>query len=576
MTKSLWDACLAAVNEQYETIDQEEKYKFDLAAALAKARTALLHDEPDWPDLATAAVRHKHNNLIHWMNQEKVVGCIASHPNEMRDALREMWSEDDRTPGDRIRAFDDRLSESMLDIPPSAVGSRLAIASYFMMGLDAQRYPPYQTKRFQSTYKQLDYPQSSAEDAGGRYEHALGFLDRMLEEARRRDMDKPATRMDAQSVVFWQLHNEQPNGKVKPEPPTPQVEPAPNPHPLNTILYGPPGTGKTWHTVTRAVAIVENRNVDEVELENRNTVKSRFDKHQRGKRIEMVTFHQNTTYEDFVEGIRPVLTSSEQDSKKTSPERSDPGDIRYEMSRGVFRRIAERAEKDRNRPYVLVIDEINRGNIARIFGELITLVEDSKRIGKPDEARVTLPGSKTDFGVPSNLYLLGTMNTADRSIALLDTALRRRFAFIEMMPDPSHDGVNKDIEGVDCGKVLDAMNRRIAVLLDREHQIGHTYFLGVASVATLAKTFRRHIMPLLQEYFYDDWGKIRAVLNNNGFVVSRDLPDELVRQDLTESTRRIYDLLPADHKKWTDPKAYRDIYETAAAETDDDSESQRD
>ena len=389
----------------------------------------------------------------------------------------------------------------------------------------------------------------------------------MLEEARRRDMDKPATRMDAQSVVFWQLHNEQPNGKVKPKPP----------HPLNTILYGPPGTGKTWHTVTRAVAIIENLETDEVARENRSDVKERYDIYSDAEQIEMVTFTQNTTYEDFVEGIRPVLSNGASADGQSSPEHSESGDIRYELSQGVFRGIAERAEKNPNRPYVLVIDEINRGNIARIFGELITLVEDSKRIGKPDEARVRLPGSKTDFSVPSNLYLLGTMNTADRSIALLDTALRRRFAFIEMMPDPSHDGVNKDIDGVDCGKVLDAINGRIAVLLDREHQIGHTYFLGIDSMAALAETFRRRIMPLLQEYFYDDWEKIRAVLNKNGFVVSRNPPKELVNAGLADADRDIYDLLP-DDDRWIDPAAYRAIYETstAAAETDDDSESQRD
>ena len=564
MTKSLWDEYLAAAQEKYETIEREENYKFGLAAALAKARAALLQDDPDWSDLVKTSVTHGKNNLIYWPNKQKIAKCVDNHPDEMRDALREMWSEDNRTPGDRIRAFDDRLSESMLNIPPSAVGSRLTITSYFMMGLDAQRYPPYHERRFRGTYAQLDYPQESADDAGGRYEHALGFLDRMLEEARKRGMDKPASRMDAQSVVFWQLHNEQPNGKAKSKPP----------HPLNTILYGPPGTGKTWHTVTRAVAIVENLETDEVARENRSDVKERYDEYREAKQIEMVTFTQNTTYEDFVEGIRPVLSNGASADGQSSPERSDPGDIRYEMSRGVFRRIAERAEKDRNRPYVLVIDEINRGNIARIFGELITLVEDSKRIGKPDEARVTLPGSKTDFGVPSNLYLLGTMNTADRSIALLDTALRRRFAFIEMMPDPSHDGVNKDIDGVDCGKVLDAMNRRIAVLLDREHQIGHTYFLGLDSMAALAETFRRRIMPLLQEYFYDDWEKIRAVLNKNGFVVSRNPPKELVNAGLADADRDIYDL----HAAWTDPAAYRAIYETstAAAETDDDSESQRD
>ena len=218
---------------------------------------------------------------------------------------------------------------------------------------------------------------------------------------------------------------------------------------------------------------------------------------------------------------------------------------------------------------MLIIDEINRGNIARIFGELITLIEDSKRIGGHDEARVTLPGSKTDFGVPANLYVLGTMNTADRSIALLDTALRRRFVFEEMMPDPSHPGIATDLDGIDCGKLLEAMNRRIAVLLDREHQIGHTYLLRVGTLPALAVTFRNRIMPLLQEYFYNDWEKIRAVLNDNGLVKKSDPPEELVRLDLVDADWSGYDLAPDDYKRWTDATAYRKIYETPKTGDDD-------
>ena len=178
------------------------------------------------------------------------------------------------------------------------------------------------------------------------------------------------------------------------------------------------------------------------------------------------------------------------------------------------------------------------------------------------EARVTLPGSKTEFGVPANLHVIGTMNTADRSIALLDTALRRRFVFEEMMPDASHPGVGTNVDGVDCRKLLAAMNRRIAVLLDREHQIGHTYFLGVDTLGALASTFRTRIMPLLQEYFYDDWEKIRAVLNDNGFVRKSDPPEELVRANLVDSDRAVYDLPTADNGRWTSPTAYRAIYET--------------
>ena len=333
-------------------------------------------------------------------------------------------------------------------------------------------------------------------------------------------------------------------------------------HPLNQILYGPPGTGKTWHTVTRAVAIVENRSVQEVEQEERATVKSRFDGYRSAGRIEMVTFHQNTTYEDFVEGIRPVLAGGAKAGADAPAEPANGGEIQYELSRGVFRLIAERAERDPGQRYVLVIDEINRGNIARIFGELITLIEDSKRIGEEDEARVRLPGSKTSFGVPPNLHVVGTMNTADRSIALLDTALRRRFVFEEMMPDPSHPGVATDVDGVDCRRLLCAMNRRIAVLLDREHQIGHTYLLGVDTLAALARTFHTRIMPLLQEYFYDDWEKIRAVLNGNGFIRDSQPPQELVRSDLVDSGRTAHELLPAQDERWTTPQAYRAIYET--------------
>ena len=153
----------------------------------------------------------------------------------------------------------------------------------------------------------------------------------------------------------------------------------------------------------------------------------------------MVTFHQNFTYEDFVEGIRPVLNSGEE--------------LAYEMRAGVFKRLVQKALERRAERFVLIIDEINRGNIAKIFGELITLMEGSRRIGQADETRVTLPYSGEAFGIPDNLYVIGTMNTADRSIQLLDTALRRRFTFVEMIPDPDHEGISRNIEG---GGLLEA------------------------------------------------------------------------------------------------------------------------
>ncbi len=166
---------------------------------------------------------------------------------------------------------------------------------------------------------------------------------------------------------------------------------------------------------------------------------------------------------------------------------------------------------------VFIIDEINRGNISKIFGELITLIEPEKRIGAKEQLRATLPYSGQNFGVPDNVYIIGTMNTADRSIALLDTALRRRFSFVEMQPDVT---VLNDIlvDGIDIAAMLDTLNKRITVLLDREHTIGHSYLLPLKANPTLemlADIFKSKIIPLLQEYFYDDYEKIQLVLGDN-------------------------------------------------------------
>lgn len=315
--------------------------------------------------------------------------------------------------------------------------------------------------------------------------------------------------------------------------------------PVNMILYGPPGTGKTYNSVIYAVGIIENKAKEEIEkyikpnATPKNAETQQNDKSQSERieyseilkkfndykvkhdisddnadngQIEFVTFHQSYGYEEFIEGIKP---------------RTENGEIRYEIADGVFKKFCKKAENNPDKNYVFIIDEINRGNISKIFGELITLIEDTKRIGASEEMRATLPYSGESFGVPDNVYILGTMNTADRSISLMDTALRRRFRFVEMMPDPTLikaniviDGKKTDVDGkkLNVKEILETMNKRIEYLYDREHTIGHSFFMKLnetKSMDDLKNVMLNSVLPLLQEYFYDDYNKIRLVLGDN-------------------------------------------------------------
>ena len=442
----------------------------------------------------------------------------------------------------------------------------------------------------------------------------------------------------------------------------------------NILLYGTPGTGKTYSTVQYAVSIIEEKSLALIKAEDYDAVFARYLEYKSDGLVAFVTFHQSFGYEEFIEGIRPVVASED----KSEAVR----EIEYEVHDGAFKAFCDKAgtptgrsagpdfglgknptvwkvslEKTGDNPTraecmenghirigwdeygktlsdstdysnhggsnvlntfynrmqigdvvlscysdktidaigvvtgepewhdefsyyrrvrdvkwlakglneditdlnsgrvmaqatvyrlsvsvsdvfellrrvqpnlftqsvtihnrVFIIDEINRGNISRIFGELITLIEPSKRIGAKEELRAILPYSGQNFGVPNNVYIIGTMNTADRSIALIDTASRRRFSFVEMLPKPS---VLADVlvdNVVDVAEMLDTMNKRIAVLLDREHTIRHSYLLPLRSdphLSRLAEIFEGQIVPLLQEYFYDDYEKIRLVLGDN-------------------------------------------------------------
>lgn len=387
--------------------------------------------------------------------------------------------------------------------------------------------------------------------------------------------------------------------------------------PLNQILYGPPGTGKTFSSISKAVALIDGSAPTD-----RAKCQQRFHELHAQSQISFVTFHQSFSYEEFIEGLRPVIASN-------------AGEVRYEIRDGVLKRIAKSAaqrswidsdwsfdlawglvrdfvsrnpnvvvdgrsakskfelslgkdrivgrniispsesnkfrcleetarkawdklknkpditsydvqqcepqvgaegaihavilnkmrdlvsERNKTQKFVLIIDEINRGNISKIFGELITLLEDDKRIGAPNELRVTLPTSGEEFALPPNLYILGTMNTADKSLAQLDVALRRRFEFEELPPRP-------DL----CDKlpllpqVLTALNERLEWAIDREHRLGHAYFMDVDSEEKFNARFRSKVVPLLIEYFPHDFETLRAVLGetSEGFLRKLERP----------------------------------------------------
>jgi 5-methylcytosine-specific restriction protein B len=212
-----------------------------------------------------------------------------------------------------------------------------------------------------------------------------------------------------------------------------------------------------------------------------------------------VTFHPSYTYEDFVEGYKPVPTGT--------------GQLDLRLVDGVFKRVCRAAQADPDRPYLLIVDEINRGNIPKIFGELITLLEGDKR-----GMTVVLPQSRETFSVPPNVYLLGTMNTADRSIKLLDAALRRRFAFIELMPETEPLAGGK-VGDLDLALFLSGLNAKIAQTEGREKQIGHSFLLTdrgepVSSHEEFAQRFRYEILPLLQEYSYEDYAELESYLGS--------------------------------------------------------------
>ncbi|WP_348519169.1 AAA family ATPase [Campylobacter sp. CCS1377] len=240
-------------------------------------------------------------------------------------------------------------------------------------------------------------------------------------------------------------------------------------------------------------------------------------------------------------------------------------------------------EDNTKKKFIIIIDEINRGNVSKIFGELITLIEPSKRIGANEELKVTLSYSGEKFGVPKNVYIIGTMNTADRSITSLDTALRRRFEFVEMMPKPEElksieikgEIINKtENVTINLQELLQAINTRIEYLLDREKTIGHAFFIGIDSLEKLKNVFQNKIIPLLQEYFYNDYALIDAVLNDNGMIFEDKKDNKYLQKiknlDNVDNEKNIYNITPFNDEIWDKPETYQAIYDDKKNKTKND------
>jgi len=404
------------------------------------------------------------------------------------DALRELWARDNRSPKQippeeaviaRVRSFADRLPQDVVGGVRSR-GSRLRVISVLLMALDAEQYPPFKITEFHETYELLGYPKTPERaDEAEMYEHALRFLDRLMEEAKERRFDRPRNRLEAQSVVWLDRH------------PTPDPKPPPRPKPerlqgladrllfdvkyfrrieellddkRQVIFQGPPGTGKTYVARKLAASLAGA-----------------------AERVHLVQFHPSYAYEDFVQGYRPSL------------ERGQPG---FKLRNGPLLEAAGRALDEPDAMHFLVIDEINRGNLAKVFGELYFLLEYR-------DEKMRLQYSAEAFALPENLYVIGTMNTADRSIALVDLALRRRFHFVDFHPDhpPVQGLLGRWLtqKAPDMMWVADVVDRANAMLGDGQAAIGPSCFMKDGLDEGAVRLIWEHnVLPYLEERFYGE------------------------------------------------------------------------
>lgn len=523
-----------AATEDYRS--EERDYKEQLVAVLGSALSDEALTKPDFRDnLRQAFTESKRtiDNLTHWTSRDEFIRYLEAVPEErIRGLIAALLSEEDDL-DTRVDTFKEEVDADYaryLSEMPHTRRIQLGLISIFLASRFPERYIIYRWSIVNRACKDwgIDFPQG---DTPGAIYAAYLEWSQPIRERLSSALQRSADLIDVYSFLWLNAHPGQmgettPPGAAVPEDLSALMEVADRTR--NIILYGPPGTGKTWlanhfanyfllwHNVSPEQASQYWQAVTNDDLPTAQSLKAEV-------RAEFVTFHQSFAYEEFVEGLKPLPPEEEQ------------AQITYDVIAGAFRRICSRAEAawqaqgDDAPKYCLVIDEINRANIAKVFGELITLIEDDKRLGAVNELTVTLPYSGQRFGVPPNLHILGTMNTADRSIALLDIALRRRFTFVEIPPKPS---LLHEIAGVDLSDLLTQLNRRLATLLDRDHQIGHSYLMGIEDIEQLRFVWYHQIVPLLQEYFYNDGQRLRAVLGD-GFVAQRKL-DEATKNALGE------------------------------------------
>ena len=464
---------------------EEIEYKLEMGRKLSEAREAALVSAEGWSSLVKGGIA---GNLIHPIEQSKFRHWLDESPDDAMLALQGLWTEADASVEERLRDFCDLLPRPVSSGP----GVRTTLASVLLMGLDVEEYPPFRVGVFNEAYKRTGYaePEQGADEAA-LYEHTLGFLDRFIDEASARGLTL-RHRLDAQSVVWGirQSGDEETPEEIEQDPwspaniarlaeellwePTQQLQEiiADLKEKRQVIFYGPPGTGKTY--VAREIA-------RQCELN--------------GGGFEIVQFHPSYSYEDFVQGFRPRLHNGQ------------PG---FDLVDGPLRRIAEQAKANPDATFILVIDELNRGNVAKVFGELYFLLEY-----RDEAVRLQYGGDDEGFSLPSNLWFICTMNTADRSIALMDAALRRRFYFAPFFPNqPPIEGLlrrwlSKHGQDTWVAGLVDAANGK----LDRDMGIGPSYFMRPGQTldeTRVRRIWKRAVMPYVEEQCFGDDAKLRG------------------------------------------------------------------